>query len=52
MIDCIIGSMIGTFFGLCGGVLYANYTLNSWKNKIYKLIEDMNTFKITLKNEI
>ena len=52
MINCIIGSIIGTLIGLCGCVIYANYTFNSWKKKIDKLIEDANTFKIILKNEI
>ena len=52
MINCIIGSIIGTLIGLCGGIFYANYAFNSWRSKIYKLIEDANTFKITLKNEI
>ena len=52
MINCIIGSIIGTLIGLCGGIFYANYVFNSWKKKINKLIEDANTFKITLKNEI
>lgn len=52
MINCIIGSLLGTLIGLCGGVFYANYTFDSWKKKIDKLIEDTNTFKIILKNEI
>ena len=52
MINCIIGSIIGTLIGLCGGILYANLTFNSWKKKMDKLIEDANTFKVTLKNEI
>ena len=52
MIECIIGSIIGTLIGICGGIIYANYTFNSWKKKIDQLIEDANTFKITLKNEI
>jgi len=51
-IGCLYGSIIGTLIGLCGSILYANYMFNSWKSKIYKLIEDANTFKITLKNEV
>ena len=52
MINCIIGSIIETLIGLCGGIFYANLTFNSWKKKMDKLIEDANTFKVTLKNEI
>lgn len=52
MINCIIGSVIGTFIGLIGGFYLIEWQINKDLKKIKKLIEDANTFKITLKNEI
>lgn len=52
MINCIIGSLIGTLIGLVGSLCILDYTFNKEIKKIKQLIEDANTFKITLKNEI
>ena len=52
MIECIVGSIIGTLIGLVGSLFVGDYMINKEINKIKKLIEDANTFKITLKNEI
>lgn len=50
MINCIIGSIIGTLIGLCGAVFYSNHTFKKWINKLNKLIEDSHTFKVILKS--
>ena len=52
MINCIIGSIIGTLIGLVGSLYIADYMLAKNIKKLKKLIEEANTFKITLKNEI
>ena len=52
MMSCIIGSLIGTLIGLVGSLFILDYMLNKEIKKIKQLIEDANTFKITLKNEI
>ena len=44
--------MIGTLIGLVGSLFILDYMLNKEIKKIKQLIEDANTFKITLKNEI
>lgn len=43
---------MGTLIGLVGSLCIANYLLDKEIKKLQKLIEDANTFKITLKNEI
>ena len=43
---------MGTLIGLVGSLYIADYMVNKEIKKIQKLIEDANTFKITLKNEI
>ena len=52
MFECIVGSVIGTLIGLLGAMFIAEWQINNDIKKIKKLIEDANTFKITLKNEI
>ena len=52
MINCIIGSIIGTLIGLLGSVYIVEWQFNKDIKKLKQLIEDANTFKITLKNEI
>jgi len=52
MVECIFGSVIGTLIGLLGAIYIAEWQINKDIKKIKKLIEDANTFKITLKNEI
>ena len=52
MINCIIGSIIGTLIGLCGAGLYGDYLFKKQINKLNKLIEDANTFKVTFKHEL
>lgn len=52
MITCGIGSLMGTLIGLVGSLYIAKYEFNKAVKEINKLIEDANTFKITLKNEI
>ena len=52
MINCIIGSIIGTLIGLVGSFYFAEWRYNKMIKKIEQLIEDANTFKVTLKNEI
>ena len=52
MITSIIGSLLGTLIGLVGSLYIADYMLAQNMKKLKKLIEDANTFKITLKNEI
>ena len=43
---------MGTLIGLAGSLYIAKYELDKVIKKIDKMIEDANTFKITLKNEI
>lgn len=43
---------MGTLIGLVGSLYIADYLLDKEIKKLQKLIEDANTFKITLKNEI
>jgi len=43
---------MGTLIGLVGSLYIAKYEFNKVIKDIEKLIEDANTFKITLKNEI
>ena len=52
MINCLIGSIIGTLIGIGGVLLYGNYLLNKEIKKLENLIEECNTFKIILKNEV
>ena len=52
MINCIIGSILGTLIGLFGGWFFVEWRFRKNLKKIDKLIEDANTFKITLKNEL
>lgn len=47
-----MGSLMGTLIGLVGSLYIAKYELDKAIKKINKMIEDANTFKITLKNEI
>lgn len=51
-INCLMGSIVGTLIGLAGSLYYAEWRYNKIIKKYNKLIEDANTFKITLKNEI
>jgi 5S rRNA maturation endonuclease (ribonuclease M5) len=44
--------LLGTLIGLVGSLYIADYMLAQNIKKLKKLIEDANTFKITLKNEI
>ena len=52
MISCILGSLLGTLIGLVGSLFIAKQMLYKAIKDIEKLIEEANTFKITLKNEI
>ena len=56
MIECIIGSVIGTLLGLPGSFFIVRYQLEKdWKRQIKEiegLIEELTTFKITIKDEI
>ena len=52
MVECIIGAVIGTLIGLLGSFYVVEWQFNKDIKEIKKLIEDANTFKITLKNEI
>ena len=52
MINCILGSIIGTLIGLVGSLYFAEWRYNKMIKKVEQLIEDANTFKVTLKNEI
>ena len=52
MIECIIGSLIGTLIGLGGALFYSSHLLNKELKKLEDLIEECNTFKIILKNEV
>lgn len=52
MINCIIGSVIGTLISILGSFYVARWQYMKDLKKIKQLIEDANTFKITLKNEI
>ena len=56
MIECILGSLIGTLLGLTGSFYIVRYQLEKdWKRdmkQLDELIEKLTTFKITLKNEI
>ena len=44
--------MLGTLIGLVGSLYIAKYELNKTIKECERLIEEANTFKITLKNEI
>ena len=48
----MIGSLMGTLIGLAGSLFIADWLVNKEIEKVKKLIEDANTFKVTLKNEI
>ena len=56
MIECIVGSLIGTLLGLTGSFYIVRYQLEKdWKRdmkKLDELIEELTTFKITIKDEI
>ena len=55
MINCIIGSIIGTLLGLCGSFYIIRYQLEKdekkWNENIKKLIDDLTTFNFKLKVE-
>ena len=48
----MIGSLMGTLIGLAGSLFIADWLVNKEIEKVKKLIEEANTFKVTLKNEI
>ena len=48
----MIGSLMGTLIGLAGSLFIADWLMNKEIEKVKKLIEEANTFKVTLKNEI
>ena len=50
MINCIIGSILGTLIGLFGGWFFVEWRFRKNLKKIDKLIEDANTFKSYLKS--
>ena len=52
MINCIIGSFIGTLIGITSGFYIIEWQCRKDLKKLEKLIEDMNTFKIKFKHEI
>ena len=56
MIECIVGSLIGTLLGLTGSFYIVRYQLEKdWKRdmkKLDELIEELTTLKITIKDEI
>jgi uncharacterized protein YneF (UPF0154 family) len=56
MIECVIGSLIGTLIGMTGSFFIARYQLkkdfDAELKRIEQLIEDMNTYKITIKDEV
>ena len=43
---------MGTLIGLAGSLFIADWLVNKEIEKVKKLIEEANTFKVTLKNEI
>ena len=56
MIECILGSLIGTLLGLTGSFFIMRYQcIKDWKREIKtmeELINEMNTFKIKFEDEI
>ena len=56
MIDCILGSLLGTLLGVGGAAYYAYYLNKKDHEKqiseLKKLIDDLTTFKIKFGDEI
>ena len=52
MFNVFFGALLGTMIGIFGALGTIAYFLKKEIKKIKQLIEDANTFKITLKNEI
>lgn len=56
MIECIIGSFIGTLLGLTGSYYIVRYQLKKdekkWESDFKKLIEELTTFKIKFEDVI
>ena len=52
MIACICGSVIGTLIGILGSFYICKWQYDRELKKLQKLIEEANTLKITIKNEI
>lgn len=56
MIECMLGSLIGTLLGLAGSALIVQYQENKNEKKkiseLKKLIDNLTTFKIKFEDEI